>query len=408
MESSKQTTPLIDNYAPNPVAERAYATFLAISKDKKWLGYCTGNVVILRNLENLTISKIFIEHRAKTSAIAFSPTGVFAASGDVEGNIKIWFLDDFSIKKEFNNVFGGKINGIEWNDESNKLLFYGEGKQTLAKVINWDMGNNIGEIGCHTKTILSGDIKKSRPYRIATGSEDHSVNFYEGVPFKYIKSNKEHSNFVSGVRFSPNDELFVSVGFDRKIVMYDGKDGSVKYILAQDRSEGNHTGAIIGVSWINNETIVTGSLDKTIKVWDLNEKVCKFTLYPSDKDKLDVPDMCCGIINNGNYIISLTLNGKLNFWKIAELSDEKLPDIVIDGHQNYISNVLYLSKTTQLISTDFSGKVLLWDQDKKEKVLMNQNIKISSLTSSPEENLLYTLNASGEIVSFDLVNLKTK
>ena len=284
----------------------------------------------------------------------WAPTGVFLASGDIEGNLKIFRFDDLTLKKEYPKALGGIIRGVVWNDESNKLFFYGDGKQFLARVIMWDSGNNVGDISGHSKVILSGDIRKSRPYRIVTGCEDFAVNVYEATPaFKYSKSNSEHTNYSSCVKYSPDDSMFVSVGFDKRIIIYDGKEGTVLYKLAEDKSPNNHTAAIIAVCWIDNSTIATTSLDKSVKVWDLNEKVCKYTLYP--KDKRDVPEMCCGIASNGNLLISLSLSGILNYWKVSDLADEKLPDYTFDGHQGNISGIV--NTPNGIVSSDSVGKL---------------------------------------------------
>ena len=86
------------------------------------------------------------------------------------------------------------------------------------------MGNNVGEISNHSKTILAGYIRKCRPYHIATGGEDFLVNFYEGTPFKFKKMHTEHNNFVTRVKFSTDNAHFVSVGFEKKIVLYESKE----------------------------------------------------------------------------------------------------------------------------------------------------------------------------------------
>jgi WD40 repeat protein len=47
------------------------------------------------------------------------------------------------------------------------------------------------------------------------------------VPFKYDKIISSHNRFVRDVGFSPNGEVFVSVGSDGKGFLYDGKTGEV-------------------------------------------------------------------------------------------------------------------------------------------------------------------------------------
>ena len=48
-----------------------------------------------------------------------------------------------------------------------------------------DTGTSVGEISGHGRPINSCDFKSSRPFRIATGSEDNCIGIFEGPPFKF-------------------------------------------------------------------------------------------------------------------------------------------------------------------------------------------------------------------------------
>ena len=123
------TIPEIDILAPSSVTERGYSSVLAVSNNKKYLAYCVGNQIVIRNLETLYDARLFSEHTVKTSSVAFSPSNVFVVSGDIEGNVKIWFLDNLQIKKEYNSCIGGKVNGLAWTEDNSRLLICGNGKQ---------------------------------------------------------------------------------------------------------------------------------------------------------------------------------------------------------------------------------------------------------------------------------------
>jgi WD40 repeat protein len=56
-------------------------------------------------------------------------------------------------------------------------------------VFLWDSGSTVGSCDQHTKSINAVDYKPTRPFRICTASEDFSVKFYEGPPFKFKLSN---------------------------------------------------------------------------------------------------------------------------------------------------------------------------------------------------------------------------
>jgi WD40 repeat protein len=95
---------------------------------------------------------------------------------------------------------------MAWSEDSKRILVGGEGREKFGHVFMMDGGSSVGEISGHAKPILSVDMKQTRPYRIATAGED-LVAWFEGPPFKFKKSLKEHSKFINCVRFSPNGEV---------------------------------------------------------------------------------------------------------------------------------------------------------------------------------------------------------
>ena len=81
-------------------------------------------------------------------------------------------------------------------------------------VFLWDSGSTVGDITGHSKFINSISFKPNRPYRLVTAGEDRFLNWYEGPPFKYKNSIREHTRFANCVRFSPTGNLACSGGAD--------------------------------------------------------------------------------------------------------------------------------------------------------------------------------------------------
>lgn len=52
------------------------------------------------------------------------------------------------------------------------------------------MGTEVGEVIGMSKVINSIDFKPTRPFRLVTGSEDFTACFFEGPPFKFVRSLK--------------------------------------------------------------------------------------------------------------------------------------------------------------------------------------------------------------------------
>lgn len=127
MESNKQTNNRT-YLASLPNTERLFASHMAISSCGKFIAYCSKYLIIIRNLENPHEgTRIFEGHQKETSAVAFSSNGFLVASGDVEGNMKIWNLETMHVTKE-KKVFSSKITGMDFVDNNKRLFIYGYGK----------------------------------------------------------------------------------------------------------------------------------------------------------------------------------------------------------------------------------------------------------------------------------------
>lgn len=81
----------------------------------------------------------------------------------------------------------------------------------------FDTGSSAGEISGHSKVINNVSIRQKRPMRAATASDDFTVVFFHGPPFKQKMTIKDHSGFVQGVKFSPDGSNLATVGSDKKV-----------------------------------------------------------------------------------------------------------------------------------------------------------------------------------------------
>jgi WD40 repeat protein len=398
-------------HAPNPKTAQGYASCFVLSKDKKWLGYCVKNIVVLRNMENLTEAKSYTKHICEVTAVAFHPEGKLVASADVKGNISIWFLEKLIENKRIENAFSGKINGLDFTEDGTKLLIYGEGKKKFGRVINWELKNDVGEIGNVTVTLISGCFSTKKPYRVMVGGDDGKVNFYEGPPFKYKCEFKEHAGkFVSAIQCSPDGTRFVSAGFDKKIVIYDAKEGTILDQFDASKVENGHKMAIVSLSFIDDEKIVTASIDRSVKVWDLKEKKLLFTLIPAE-GKLGIPFIFCGVQCDGKKVVAVSLSGTLYSWNVDSFADNKLPDLVLPGHQFPVSSVVVAKNAKEIISGDTNNVVLVWPESGVPRELYSggkDKKGISNIALSFDESLVYVTEVQGSLLCFDRVSGEKK
>ncbi len=396
-------------FVSSPKTQQGYASIFQLSNDGKWLGYITKNTVIIRDMDDLSNSKIFTKHTAEVCGFAFHPDGKTAASVDVTGNCFIFDVNTLKDKTQIEHLFGGKINGLQFNEDGSKLLVYGSTKSLYARVLNWEMKTDCGKIDGVTRELISGCFTNKKPNRLMVGSEDGEVHFYEGPPFKHKLKMKEHEGkFVSGIKCSPDGTKFVSVAFDKKIVTYDAKEGTQLEVLDTSKVANGHKMAIIGCAFIDDDRLVTASLDKSVKIWNLKEKTLLFTLIPKDDKKLKNDFCFCGVQVNSKKIVAVALSGIIYVWNLDSLADNKLPDEVWDGHQGPINCILYSKSTKEIISSDTTGKVLIFPETGAPKLLVKTEQPICKIALSQDESLVHVLVNNGTLLTFDKASLAQK
>jgi len=375
-------------FACSPATTRGQPVHLGGDPKGQNILYANGRTVIIRNLANPQIADEYVGHSFPVTCARYAPSGYYIASADERGNVRIWDCTQKSqiLKNEF-KVLAGKITDLSWDSESKRIIAVGDGRDKYGHAFTSDSGNSVGEISGHSKIINAVSIRNNRPFRAVTCSDDMTVNFYHGAPYKFNLSISDHTRFVQCVRFSPDGAHFVSVGMDGKIFLYDGATGAKVSEISS--AENSHSGGIFSVSWSpDSKYFMTSSADTTVKIWDIEKKAVKNTFQLSKNAAIE--DQQVGTLWQGQYLLSLSLNGNLNYLDVNSSSVAK----VVQGHQK---NITAFTKTSsgKLYTGSYDGKTYSWDV---------QSGLASEVKGAGPNNQVNALNANGsavEMVSMD-------
>ncbi|ESO04710.1 hypothetical protein HELRODRAFT_156976 [Helobdella robusta] len=320
-------------------------------KGKNFL-YSNGNSIIIRHIDNPEQADLYTEHSQPTTVAKYSPSGFYIASADITGKVRIWDTTqkEHILKNEFQPI-AGPIKDLAWSGDSQKVVVGGEGRERFGHVFSADTGTSVGEIMGQSKSINSVDFRSSRPFRIITASEDNTVAFFHGPPFKFQFTIQDHTRFVNSVRYSPDGELFVSGGADGKCFIFDGKTGEKKAELGNPA----HKMGIYGVTFSpDNKQVLTISGDKTAKIWDATDHflVKEFVLGTQ------VDDMLVGCLWQGNHILTVSLSGHITY---LDQSNPSKPLRIIKGHNKPITALVLSKDKKYAFTASFDGNICRWD-----------------------------------------------
>lgn len=320
--------------------------------------------------------------------------------------MRVWDAQGAENTKGEYHIIAGRINDIAWDGDSQRIIAVGDGKERFGHCITADSGNSVGEISGHSSQINCVTIRQQRPLRAATGSDDTSMCFFHGAPFKFNTSVRgKHDRFVYGAQFSPDGATLVTVGSDRRIWLYDGKTGEA----TKQIGEGEHTGSIFGVSWASNsKKFVTCSGDQTVKIWDAESGQCTQSWRLGDEGRVSIQNQQVGVTwpagRADGLIISIDLEGNLNYFQEGKENLMK----TVRGHQKAITAASYLPGGHTLWTGSCEGKALSWDINsgvaRIVKGEMHSNY-VSGIIASPSEGRIYSVGWDDTLRTIDASEL---
>lgn len=313
---------IIRTVLPLPQTDRGDPCHIAIDSTGERILYCNGSNVIWRPLAAIAEEKVEAQddlfcwkgHVKRTTCAAFAPNSQWVVSGDVTGALRLWGAKGDHIQKNEYKLWDGTVKDVCWSGDSTRIFAGGDGKQVRAAALIWDAGSKTGEVGnLHAKQVTSISFRSQRPFRVVTGSEDMTIAFHQGPPFKFTRAQGVHSNCVNVVRYSPDGDWVISGGGDSKLFLYEGKEGEL--LKEFDKPEGI-AGSLWAAAWSpDSAQVVTAGGDRKLRVWG---REAGAQLAEAQVGAGTLEDMQIGVAwASAGRIVSTCLDGRILVWDVA-------------------------------------------------------------------------------------------
>lgn len=349
---------------PNVSRGYGYHMYATTKKNAEFI-YGSDRGVQMRNLEKTgeggaidwSNGSTYSMHKSNVKCANYSPNGEWVASADAEGKVLVWGRKNHMQKSEI-PALGSEAHDIAWDADGKRIVVVGAGTKSYSKVFSWDTGSALGSVGNHSDGCISVDYRKVRPYAIASASEDNTINFHKGPPFKYDHSFKEHSRYPNKIKYSPDGEFLVSVGSDSKIFVFEAKAGE-KIREISDPENGHKTSAIWGFDWSpDGKNLITVSADKSAKIWDFESGKVLKTFHFSDHSTAD--DQQMSALWTDNAILTVSLSGAIN---VLDEDNTEKPKYVVHGHKAKINTIETHTASGKFFTSCAAGKVSVWTNE---------------------------------------------
>lgn len=209
-------------------------------------------------------------------------------------------------------------------------------------------------------SVIPSDFER----KTSTGELDiPMVGFVVSVPSRALQSFEGHEGEVNAVRWGPSGRMFASGGSDRKVKLWELRGGkcetkgvligsnagvmSVEFdteetlVLAASNDFAcrvwtcsdlrlrstltGHSGKALAAKFLNDSNrVVSGSHDRTLKLWDLRSIACTRTIFAGSSCN-DI------VVLDGSHVISGHFDKTVRFWDTRGDTSKAISEITLNG-----------------------------------------------------------------------------
>ncbi|EFH54810.1 hypothetical protein ARALYDRAFT_900557 [Arabidopsis lyrata subsp. lyrata] len=305
----------------------------------------------------------------RVKGLSFHPKRPWILASLHSGVIQLW---DYRVGTLIDKFDGhqGPVRGVHFH--TSQPLFVSGGDDCKIKVWNYKTHWCLFTLLGHLDYIRTVQFHHEYPW-ILSASDDQTIRIWNWQSRTCVSVLAAHNHYVMCASFHPKDDLVVSASLDQTVRvweigalkkktvspsddimrlaeinsdLFDSVDVTVKYVL-----EGHERGVIWAAFHPNLPLIVSGSDDRQVKLWRMNETKA---------------------------------------WEVDTLR----------GHMNNVSSVMFHAKQDIIVSNSEDNSIRVWDATKRTEIqtFRREHDRFWSLAVHPEINLLAAGHDNGMIV----------
>ncbi|CAL1547373.1 unnamed protein product [Lymnaea stagnalis] len=138
---------------------------------------------------------------------------------------------------------------------------------------------------------------------------------------------------ITSLDYSQDDTMVVGASNDFASRIWTVNDQRLRHTLT------GHSGKVMSAKFLSEGKVISGSHDRTLKVWDLHSKSCVKTIFAGSS--------CNDLVTlYGSSIISGHFDKRIRFWDIRSQTDTSINEIILQGR---LTSLCLAPDKTQLL-----------------------------------------------------------
>ncbi|MBL8878319.1 MAG: PKD domain-containing protein [Phycisphaerales bacterium] len=275
---------------------------------------CDAKAITISTANGSTLAT-YGGHSDRVRVALYSPSGASVLTASDDRTLQLFTEGTAILLTTFGNNTAAIASAAFSPDGT--LIAYG---QTDGKVVlrNVNSGTVIREINAHAQQVNSVAFS-SNGTQFATGSDDASAIVFNVSDGSVARTLTGHAFGVTSVAFSPTDPTVLLTGsIDQTAKLWDTTSGATLVTFAPVTQNGTvvsgHSNSVTGVAFApDGASILTGSDDQTLKLWDISGGVETRTFTGASARIASI-----AFSNDGLSVAGGATDGTLRIWMVAD------------------------------------------------------------------------------------------
>lgn len=303
-------------------------------------------------------------HEKKITSISFTDKDNKIVSGDLDGKIIIWDLNTWDISDS--SRIDGAVLALQ-SFSSGDRIYAGSGSGDvfeLKKSNQW-RSSKVAKI---KSAILRMNLNRDES-KLLLGTRKGFAGILETSSNKMLEDGRVLNSAITGIALIENDTKIVVSGGSGVVEIMDAST------MKKGASFQAHLAAITSMDYNSKKNIlVTGSQDKSIKLWDMESKKLIHTYVNENEGKgADEPVKCIVFSPDGNTFSSTGFKRNLFRRTVSRDNVIKIWDVNrkvlyknLKGEVNPVLAFCFNDNLNQLVTMNSERMLTFWDFNKGE------------------------------------------
>ncbi|XP_060551694.1 lissencephaly-1 homolog [Ruditapes philippinarum] len=301
-------------------------------------------------------------HRSPVTRVIFHPTFSVMVSASEDATIRVWDYET----GDYERTLKGHTDSVQdvSFDHTGKYLVSCSADMTI-KLWDFQGFECVKTMYGHDHNVSSVSFMPSGDF-IVSASRDKTIKMWEVATGYCVKTFTGHREWVRMVRVNQDGSLLASCSNDQTLRVWVVATKDCKAELREHEHvveclawapEGacpaiNEAAGIDNKKGRSGPFLVSGSRDKTIKMWDISTGLCLFTLVGHD-------NWVRGLVFHpgGKFIISASDDKTIRVWDIKNRRNQK----TLDAHQHFVTSLDMHRNSPYVISGSVDQTVKVWE-----------------------------------------------